>query len=395
MFTLLGKGNFMRKLMHKLFAGFGLLLISAFSQAADLNWPAVEQKAKGQTVYFYAWGGSPEINNYLRWADKRLNSEYGVSLKHVKVGDIAEAITRLAAEKTAKKNSNGSVDMVWINGENFKSMKRYDLITDSFATQLPNWQYVDKTLPVDSDFSEPTLGLEAPWGVGQLVFIYDTETLDKPPTSFDALLAYAIQHPNKISYPKPPSFHGTSFLKAALLELASDNTPLYKPVDKQTFSAISAPLWDYLDKLNPVAWQQGKQFPGSAAETIQLLDDGELDIAMSFNPNEATISQQSGNLSESTTTYAMQAGALSNIHFLSIPWNASAKEGALVAINFLLSPEAQSRKGDLAIWGDPTVLSPQHITGSAQKTKLFKSIPEPHPSWQTALEAEWQKRYGH
>ena len=385
------KGNFMRKLL----VGFGLLLVSVLSQATDLNWQAVEQKAKGQTVYFYAWGGSPEINNYLRWADKRLNSEYGVRLKHVKVGDIAEAITRLAAEKTAKKNSNGSVDMVWVNGENFKSMKRYDLITDSFATQLPNWRYVDKTLPVDSDFSEPTLGLEAPWGVGQLVFIYDTETLKSPPTSFNELLVYAIKHPNKVSYPKPPSFHGTSFLKAALLELSSDNTPLYKSVDNKTFTTISAPLWDYLDKLHAVAWHQAKQFPASAAETIQLLDDGELDIALSFNPNEATTSQQSGKLSKTTVAYAMKAGALSNIHFLSIPWNANAKEGALVTINFLLSPEAQSRKGDLAIWGDPTVLSPQYITGSAQKTTLFKSIPEPHPSWQAALEAEWQKRYGH
>ncbi|PKH08133.1 ABC transporter substrate-binding protein [Moritella sp. Urea-trap-13] len=381
--------------MRKLFVGLGLLLVSTFSQAVALDWQAVEGKAKGQTVYFYAWGGSPEINNYLRWADKRLNSEYGVRLKHVKVGDIAEAITRLAAEKTAKKNTNGSVDMVWVNGENFKSMKRYDLITDSFATQLPNWQYVDKTLPVDNDFSEPTLGLEAPWGVGQLVFIYDTETLSNPPASFNDLLAYAVKNPNKLSYPKPPSFHGTSFLKAALLELASDNAPLYKSVDTQTFATISAPLWDYLDKFHAVAWRQGKQFPASAAETIQLLDDGELDIAISFNPNEATTSQQSGKLSETTVAYAMQAGALSNIHFLSIPWNASAKEGALVAINFLLSPEAQSRKGDLAIWGDPTVLTSSHITGSAKNTKLFKSIPEPHPSWQTALEAEWQKRYGH
>ena len=387
----LRKGYFMRKL----FVGLGLLLVSTFSQAAKLDWQDVEEKAKGQTVYFYAWGGSPEINNYLRWADKRLNTEYGVRLKHVKVGDIAEAITRLAAEKTAQKNSNGSVDMVWVNGENFKSMKRYNLITDSFATQLPNWQYVDKTLPVASDFSEPTLGLEAPWGVGQLVFIYDTQTLTKPPVSFNELLAYAIKHPNKLSYPKPPSFHGTSFLKAALLELTNDNTLLYKAVDTTTFAAISAPLWDYLDKFHAVAWRQGKQFPASAAETIQLLDDGELDIAISFNPNEATTSQQSGKLSETTVAYAMKAGALSNIHFLSIPWNASAKEGALVAINFLLSPEAQSRKGDLAIWGDPTVLAASHITGSAKNTKLFKSIPEPHPSWQTALEAEWQKRYGH
>jgi len=387
----LRKGYFMRKL----FAGLSLLLASTFSQATDINWQTVEQKAKGQTVYLDALGGRPEINNYLRWADTRLNSEYGVRLKHVKVGDIAEAITRLAAEKTAQKNTNGSVDMVWVNGENFKSMKRYNLITESFATQLPSWQYVDKSLPVDSDFSEPTLGLEAPWGVGQLVFIYDTQALTKPPTSFNDMLAYAVKHPNKLSYPKPPSFHGTSFLKAALLELASNNAPLYQPVDNQTFATISAPLWDYLDKFHSVAWHQGQQFPASAAETIQLLDDGELDIAISFNPNEAITAQQNGKLSDTTTTYAMQAGALSNIHFLSIPWNATAKEGALVAINFLLSPEAQSRKGDLTIWGDPTVLTSKHITGSAKNTKLFKSIPEPHPSWQTALEAEWQKRYGH
>ena len=185
--------------MRKLFIGFGLLLVSAFSQATDLNWQAVEQKAKGQTVYFYAWGGSPEINNYLRWADKRLNSEYGVRLKHVKVGDIAEAITRLAAEKTAGKNNNGSVDMVWVNGENFKSMKRYDLITDSFATQLPNWRYVDETFPVDSDLSEPTLGLEAPWGVGQLVFIYDNENIKDPPRSFNTMLDYENKYTKKVS----------------------------------------------------------------------------------------------------------------------------------------------------------------------------------------------------
>ncbi|EDM56733.1 ABC transporter substrate-binding protein, partial [Vibrio parahaemolyticus AQ3810] len=92
--------------------------------------------------------------------------------------------------------------------------------------------------------------------------------------------------------------------------------------------------------------------------------------------------------------YAMDAGALSNIHFLAIPWNANASAGAQVAINFLLSPEAQSRKGNLNIWGDPSVLSSQYLTGSAKNTQQFKSIAEPHPSWQSALEKEWLKRYG-
>ena len=66
----------------------------------------------------------------------------------------------------------------------------------------------------------------------------------------------------------------------------------------------------------------------------------------------------------------------------------------MVAINFLLSPEAQSRKGDLNVWGDPSVLEKQYLTGSAKRSEQFKSVAEPHPSWQTRLEQEWLKRYG-
>lgn len=373
---------------------------SAFSmQPETLDWSQVEQQAKGQKVYFYAWGGSQQINDYLRWADKQLQKQYDVRLEHVKVDDISVAITRLLAEKATEKatgdKSTGTVDMLWINGENFKNMKQNQLITQAFAKQLPSWQYVDTSFPVESDFTEPTNGLEAPWGIGQLIFIHDTQRTPTPPKSMQQLLQYAQQHPNKVSYPQPPSFHGTSFLKSALLELAPDTNALYQEVDDKTFANITQPLWQYLDKLHTVAWHQGKQFPSSSAHTMQLLDDGELDLAISFNPNEVSSAQSNGTLADTTDSYAMENGALSNIHFLSIPFNANAKAGALVAINFLLSPEAQSKKGDLSQWGDPSILKTQHLSGSASQTKLFKSVPEPHPSWQAALEKEWQVRYGH
>lgn len=369
-------------------------VILSFSVHAADTWKEIEQKAKGQTVYFHAWGGSQEINNYLRWADKELQRTYGVTLKHVKVGDIAESTSRLLAEKTAGKNDGGSVDMVWINGENFKSMKNNQLLFGPFAETLPSWEFINKTLPVDSDFSEPTLGLEAPWGVGQLVFIHDRQTLNNPPQSFAELLSYSKAFPNRITYPKPPEFHGTSFLKALLIELTNNNPQLMKPVEQANFAEVTQPLWMYLDELHQTAWRKGKQFPSGTAQSLQLLDDGQIDLAVTFNPNEVFSAQASGKLADTTQTYAMEAGALSNIHFLAIPWNASAKEGAQVAINFLLSPEAQSRKGDLSVWGDPSVLSSQYLTGSAKNTKLFKSLAEPHPSWQLALEKEWLVRYG-
>jgi putative thiamine transport system substrate-binding protein len=379
--------------MNKSALLFATALASLSAYAAP-TWQEIENKANGQDVYFHAWGGSQEINAYLKWAGKEIKSRYGVNFNHVKVTDISKTTALLLAEKTAGKNSGGSVDMVWINGENFKSMKNGDLLHGPFTQSLPNWAFVDKSLPIDSDFSEPTNGLEAPWGVGQLVFIHDTKTLNNPPASFAELLSYSKAFPNKISYPKPPSFHGTSFLKALLIELTRGDKSLNDPVDEADFAIITQPLWDYLDELHKSAWREGKQFPASSSETVQLLDDRQLDLAITFNPNAVFSAQHNGTLAESTRAYAMDAGALSNIHFLAIPWNANAREGALVAINFLLSPEAQSRKGDLNIWGDPSVLDNQYLTGTAKNTTLFKSIAEPHPSWQVALETEWLKRYG-
>ena len=384
--------------MKKLLSTIGILATtfatSSYATSHSEEWQKIEQQADGQTVYFHAWGGSQEINRYIRWAGKELKSRYNVTLNHVKVTDISETTTRLIAEKTAGKNSGGSVDMVWINGENFKSMKDNQLLFGPFVEGLPNWKYVDKTLPVDVDFSEPTDGLEAPWGVGQLVFIHDEETLNNPPRSYAEMLSYAKAFPNRLTYPRPPEFHGTSFIKSLLIELSHNDPVLQKPVTEESFKAVTQPLWAYLDEFHKVAWRGGKQFPGGTAESIQLLDDGQIDLAVTFNPNAVFSAQSSGNLAESTKAYAMDAGALSNIHFLAIPWNANANAGAQVVINFLLSPEAQSRKGDINIWGDPSVLSSQYLTGTAKNTQQFKSIAEPHPSWQAALEREWLKRYG-
>ncbi|WP_172953564.1 ABC transporter substrate-binding protein [Vibrio salilacus] len=366
----------------------------SFSAIATENWQQTLNEAKGQTVYFHAWGGSQEINRYIQWAGQEIKANYGVELKHVKVTDIAETTTRLIAEKAAGKNRGGSVDMVWINGENFKSMKDNQLLFGPFVANLPSWQYVDKSLPVDVDFTEPTQGLEAPWGVGQLVFIHDKLSLNNPPRSFSEMLSYAKAYPNRLSYPRPPEFHGTSFLKALLIELTDYDQALSEPVDPERFQHVTEPLWNYLNQFHTVAWRGGKQFPAGTSESIQLLDDGQIDLALTFNPNSVYSAQANGTLAPSTQVYAMEQGALSNIHFLAIPWNTNAAAGAQVAINFLLGPEAQSRKGDLNIWGDPSVLSRQYLTGSAKETQQFKSIDEPHPSWQAALEKEWLKRYG-
>lgn len=386
----------LRALLRHLMAAVPLLLTSPL-HANDASWQQTLLAARGQTVYFNAWGGSPEINAYLVWARQEIARQYQVELVQVKVDDIAQSVSQLLAAKQAGKTSNGPIDLLWVNGENFKALKEQGLLGAPFTRELPNMALVDGTLPVSKDFTVPVEGLEAPWGIGQLNLMVNGEEVSPLPTSAAALLAWTKAHPGRFTYPKPPQFHGSSFLKQILLELTPDPAPLYREATESDFAKVTAPLWAWLDQLHPALWRKGRLFPTGAAETRQLLDDGELAMAISFNPQEAQSAVQNGTLPPSVMAVAMAKGALTNSHFLAIPFNANARAGAKVVANFLLSPAAQARKAEPAFWGDPSVLRADALPATQQPVPAlrFKAVAEPHPSWQIRLEAAWAERYGH
>ncbi|WP_421874392.1 ABC transporter substrate-binding protein [Pararhizobium sp.] len=377
------------------------------------NWDQVLSEARGETVYFNAWGGSANINAYIQWAGDAVKARYGVSVVQVKLDDTAKAVTTVLAEKTAGRNQDGSVDLIWINGENFAAMKRQGLLfSPDWATKLPNWNLVDidNQPTTRTDFTIATEGLESPWGAAKLVFFYDearTQKKDLPDNTQD-LLAFAQAHPGRFSYPQPPDFTGSSFLKQVLSERIDDPSKLQKPVDEATFDRDVAPLFAYLDQLHPLLWRKGKAFPQNYPDMKQKLADGELAIIFAFNPAEASAAISAGELPGSVRSFVFSKGTLGNTHFVAIPYNAKAKAGALVLANFLLSPEAQLRKQDPAIWGDPTVLAMRKLpeadraafaaldlgVATLPPDRLGPALPEPHPDWMTRIEAEWTKRYG-
>jgi len=394
---------------------FATLLVAAptpaLADSAPASWDQALSRARGETVYFNAWGGDPKINAFIAWAGGRLQADYGVTLRQVKLTDTAEAVARVLAEKTAGRNDGGTVDLVWINGANFAAMKRQGLLFGPFTQMLPNLALVDQAAKPTTifDFTVPVEGMEAPWGMAQIVFIYDSARLRDPPRSMAALLAWAEAHPGRFTYPAPPDFTGATFLKQALYELIDEPAKLGRTVDEADFARESAPLWIYLDRLNPRLWRQGRQFPASSEAQRQLLDDGEIDIAFNFNPGEASAAIAQGLLPASVRSYVFDRGSIANTHFLAIPYNANAKAGAMVAANFLMSPEAQARKQDAEIWGDPTVLDVARLDAADRARfaalprgeatlapeQLGRTLPEPDPSWMTRLTEEWRRRYGH
>jgi hypothetical protein len=69
--------------------------------------------------------------------------------------------------------------------------------------------------------------------------------------------------------------------------LRVDRSALYKPYVADAFTSATQALWTYLDALHPHLWRGGKQFVQNAAATRQMMSDGELLLALTFNPNEA------------------------------------------------------------------------------------------------------------
>lgn len=385
------------------------MLSVVIGQAYATGWSEIVQKARGQTVYFNGWGGSDPINDYVRWAADQVKHQYDVDVRHVKVADIGEVVGRILAEKSGGRNQGGTVDLMWINGENFSTMKKNELLQPPYSQLLPNLSLVDteKKKSTLYDFTVPVDNLEVPWGMAQLVFLYDQKQISQPPANMVELFAFAQKNPGRVSYPLPPNFHGTTFLKQALIELTENRDQLMKPVGESNFDVVTAPLWNYLERLHPHLWRKGTSLPANGSEMKRLLSDGELFIAISFNPAEASNGIATGELPESIRTYVHDSGTIGNSHFVAIPFNASAKEGALVFANFLISPRAQARKSDPSIWGDPTVLAMDKL--NPEDKKLFENMPrgvatlsaeelgtvllEPHASWVDALEKEWLKRF--
>ncbi|MFZ1815221.1 MAG: ABC transporter substrate-binding protein [Rhizobiaceae bacterium] len=402
----------MRRILLPLLTAIALSASFASGHATDPgNWQKIEEDARGQTVYFNAWGGAQNINDYIAWAGDILKERFGVTLVHVKLDDTAHAVAKVVAEKAAGKDEGGSIDLIWINGENFASMKKQGLLfSPGWADKLPNWQYVDHAgkPTILTDFTVPVEGLESPWGMAKVVFFHDTARGLEMPDSFDDLVAWTAKHSGRFSYPAPPDFIGSSFLKQALTESVADPSVLLKPVVEADFDAVVAPLFEKLDAMHPNMWRSAKTFPKNKEALRQLLADNEIDIAFAFSPAEASNAIASGELPDTVRSFVFSGGTLANTHFVAIPYNASAREGALLLANFLISPEAQLRKQDPKIWGDPTVLDTDRIPdefrsgfdsldlgiATLKPSQLGPALDEPHASWMNRIEEEWTRRYG-
>lgn len=335
-----------------------------------MDWSEIQRSAKGSQVRMFMWGGDQAVNRYIdQWVAPRLKEQYGVNLVRTPM-NAPEFMQKLTTEKQAEL-AQGTMDILWLNGENFKNAKENQLLAPAFVQVLPNYQrYIDAAaLDVQYDFGTPTEGLEAPWGKVQFVSLYDSAKVSNPPKSFAELAEWVKANPGKFTYPDPADFSGNAFLRHLMYEVVGKDKLVGKKFNAEDAETATKPMWEYLRQIKPYLWREGKTYPQDLTQLDQLFNQGEVWFSMGYNEARAEALIKQGTLPKSTKSFIMEPGSIGNTHFLTIPYNSPNRAGAMVAINFMLSPEAQLAKMDSQWWGENTVLDPSKLS-SADQTKL-------------------------
>jgi putative spermidine/putrescine transport system substrate-binding protein len=393
-----------------------LLTTAAQAQTFDevlpsMTWDEIVAEARGDTVTWFMWGGSDTINRYVSdHLGEVLLRDYDITLNRVPITDAADVVNMVLTEKEAGIAQGGAVDLIWINGENFRSMKQADLAFCGYTGLLPNDALVNWENPaIANDFGVPVDGCEVPWNTVQFAFAHDSAVLPEPPRDMAALLDWIKANPGSFTYPAPPDFTGSAFVRHVFIHAAGGPETLIGPFDQARFDEVATRTWAILNEIEPFLWREGQTYPNTVTQLNELFANGEVAFTFNYDPAQFGLAVDAGIYPETTRSFGLTDGTIGNTNYTLIPFNASNKAAAMVVQNLLLSGEEQLEKAKTEVWGAAPAIevartSPEVQAGFAaierhpsvvSAEELARAaLPELQADWLTAIEAGWKANVG-
>ncbi|MFO7778194.1 MAG: ABC transporter substrate-binding protein [Nitriliruptoraceae bacterium] len=334
------------------------------------QWPEVLAAADGATLDLHMWGGSTEINAFVDGVYGPALAELGITLNRVPLADTADAVNAVLGEFEAGRTDpgDGAIDVIWLNGENFATMRQADaLLADGWAEHLPNAELVDWGDPaVAFDAGRPVAFSTSPWGSAQFQFVADAARTDVTdlPRSYAELATWIRAEPGRFTYPAPPSFHGTRFLTQWFHELDGEPEAWVTGFDQDRYTEVAEELFDVLEDLAPALWRDGTTYPNDIADLDRLFANGEVDLTFTQLPAGIGANIEAGVLPTTARPFVFDTGTIGDHHYLAIPGNAGDPAAAMVFADLVLDPGLQAAKLDPANgWGDGIAVSPDRLDG--------------------------------
>lgn len=343
--------------------------LTEFDASSDFE--SIVEQARGTKVSFYGWGGDDRRNEWLDTVvASSLKEKYDITLERVPM-DIDQILAKLSGEKQAGGKA-GSVDVIWINGENFYSAKENGLLFGPFAQNLPNYKNLVDAKDSENiyDFGYPIEGFEAPYGKAQLVLMNDKALNPETPENAKELMDYAKKYPGKVTYPAPPDFTGSAFVRNIIYDIVGHEKFADMKPDKETVREAIMPAIKYLNEIKPYLWNQGKTYPASSMLMDNMFADAEVGINMSYYPFSVALSIKDGIYPKTSRAFLFENGTIGNVSYMAIAENASNKAGSMVVINEIMS--AQIQASQLDVLKTLSVLDYNRL--SSEERVLFDSV---------------------
>ncbi|MGL5087855.1 MAG: ABC transporter substrate-binding protein [Cetobacterium sp.] len=335
------------------------------------------RKQENKDVTIYMWGGSKEVNLFIDdiVTPKILQTE-NIKLKRVPIVDVKDVVNKLIIEKQVGKK-NGVIDIIWINGENFKLLKDSAVLEEDIISRISNKDILKKSTLM-KDFGEEINGLEVPFGEAQFNFIYNTKKGEVPFIDSRTLLEYVKFNPGRFTYPNVSNFTGSAFVRNISIDILG-----YKNIQSMNDEELKESLnivWKYFNEIKQYLWRKGETYPESEGKLDLLYSVGEVDITMGYTVNKVNSKIASKEYFETSKSFLLNKGTMFNNHYLAIPKNSNNKENALKVINQLVSPEIQLLKQDSKNWGDFTILDIEKLPSEIVTKLLDKAENNKIPS---------------
>jgi putative spermidine/putrescine transport system substrate-binding protein len=349
------------------------------------SWVDVVGAASGGTVNWYTYNDNngTELGPYNKWIDTwltpNLAENFDITLIRHPISNTGDAVDKVISEINAGYGmNNGTIDMIWINGENFSKMKTGGYAYGPWASKVPNAANYDfQSDAIKYDFGLTTNGYEMPYNEAQVVFIYDSAKVNASSISdMDALLAWVKTNPKKFVYPSPyflddsgtdfdSDYTGSVFIRQVFYNVVPDYTKFMGAFNEPLYEQYAPAFYKTLRDLQPYLYNASaskldrKGYPTSQEQVDQLFASGDISVTLSYDIGHAAYMVESANWPSTTRSLVLTSGTIANTNFVLIPANAKNKLAAVVAGNYIASAQAMFSRAQPEVIGalqayDPT-----------------------------------------
>lgn len=418
-------------------------------QYEGYSWADVCDQAAGSEINFYMWSGDDSINDWVdTWLAPQLLDNYDITLTRVS----ANAVDVVSSTKAIVENgwNNGTVDLVWINGANFYELKSNNLAYGPWAKKVPSADvYNFEDASIEYDFGYPTAGYEMPYTGAQVIFVYDIgERAVSTINSIKKIIDLIMNDQLSFTYAAPcytidretgmminGDHTGSVFMRHVFyyaIDKKLDTTNGYLEfmddieVDETLYAQVAPAFFKMLRDLEPhlyydySKYKKSKDYPTGSnvvknvyPTSNSIVDDmfgnNDTDIQISYNPSYTELMVDASSWNTTSQGYVLTegstAGTIANTNFVAIPITSKNMLAAVVAGNFIGSPQAMYARANVNFlnqvydttsetfttggWNVPFDLTPHDLHNPTQ-TELSKDRLGELPSvYINRLETDW------